>query len=287
MCFVTQQNRRPVSHPLTREERVPLTPQLQELVRALVARFESTHKAAANFATVARQQGSMGGVELAVSQPTLARVCRGATDALQWTTWVALAWHGRRFGIGSEKAWVESVYTRRGRIAFALYYRRLDRELTRMDPQRGQLPKMLERIREWGLRPEVRRRQEQRLRLTRHLTWRELMRVLVKERRQGRKVGPLYQQGSAATAVERFVEWYNRRHWASRAGTKQRLTFALTRALEPLLDAGRFGGFEMGAEELEEKGKLGRFVRAALERERVLLDRQPDERRAQWLARGV
>ncbi len=87
---------------------------------------------------------------------------------------------------------------------------------------------------------------------------------------------------SAWRQILEFREWLGRTH-PTRGATRIRHRFAELRALEPLLLGDRAGGMELTAEELQASGKLNAFVKAALERERLILERERDERRAQTL----
>ena len=55
-----------------------------------------------------------------------------------------------------------------------------------------------------------------------------------------------------------------------------RILLVLYRALEPLADARLTWGVERSWQEMHEAGHLGTFLRAALERERIMLDRDRD-----------
>ncbi len=60
-----------------------------------------------------------------------------------------------------------------------------------------------------------------------------------------------------------------------------RRCFARWRAVAPLLASEDSGGIERGWDELKAGGELGPYLKAALKREEILLNRQPDLERAQ------
>lgn len=81
------------------------------------------------------------------------------------------------------------------------------------------------------------------------------------------------------SATEAFDNWLSRRgHFRLRAD------LAYARIIAPLLDSREAGSIERGWEELTD-AELRRFVKAGIERERILLDRPPDLQRAQDNAR--
>lgn len=87
---------------------------------------------------------------------------------------------------------------------------------------------------------------------------------------------------SASQLLEGFRRWLTHEH--PLIGTDRiRHRMAIARALEPLLVADRAGGLERTAEELHRAGQLNAYVRVAIEREKILLRREPDARRAQKL----
>jgi hypothetical protein len=63
-----------------------------------------------------------------------------------------------------------------------------------------------------------------------------------------------------------------------------RRQLALWRVVEPLLAGGETDGIERTWEELEQGNDLRDYLKAALRRERILLDRSPDLARAQEIA---
>lgn len=97
-----------------------------------------------------------------------------------------------------------------------------------------------------------------------------------------RKVGPLLtvllNHFQCATVFDRFLERQTRRPDLPQPDD-ERLWIALYRAVEPLVEAKATWGVEWSWEELDAAGHLGRFVRAGLEREQIMLSRERDEER--------
>ena len=60
-----------------------------------------------------------------------------------------------------------------------------------------------------------------------------------------------------------------------------RYQVAVYRAIEPLLDSAESASIERTWEDIRDSGLLAKYLKAGLDRERILLERPPDLRRAQ------
>lgn len=78
---------------------------------------------------------------------------------------------------------------------------------------------------------------------------------------------------------DRYWKDWPRHSWDTDFDT--RLELAIVRALEPLLATLDTGGVERGWRELDQRGELERYLKVALRREEILLNRAPDVERAQ------
>jgi len=83
-----------------------------------------------------------------------------------------------------------------------------------------------------------------------------------------------------APELTSFAHALHRRGYIDDHYTARRVSLAVLRVLAPLMDYREAGFVERRAEELDDV-TFCRFVRAGLERELILLDRPPDEQRAQ------
>lgn len=93
------------------------------------------------------------------------------------------------------------------------------------------------------------------------------------------KRAPADVEEKAQAELQKFRRWFDRQH----PNNAIRRRLSLARALEPLFAARRAGGLELSCEEIAVAGRLPRYLRVALEREKLLLQRESDEQRAQKL----
>jgi hypothetical protein len=203
---------------------------------------------------------------LGVNQPTLHRLCTGKSRQMQYRIWLAVA-----EGLSDRRAQLERVVlSRDAQFQLDQWFRSLDRALAPIGVDVS--------LEEWPILGPARLGRS-RSADPGDVELRELDEELAGQRAilLTAVLSGLCENPNYGPTLNQFIDWARRR------GVEEaRLMLALARVLEPVVPTDHI---ELWFVELHERGKLRRYLRLAIDRERLLLDRDPALSRAQAVAK--